>query len=165
MSFWSTLTPCESHSIPHPYGELLVHDRDLTPTLEAWYEGPLAVKVLALAPQAGWYQRLVVLTTGQGHPVSLGAIRLALSRMSLTVQEDVLAGRVPVGRILLRHQVPHLGCPRHFFTVPADLRLSQILACPEGKQLCGRCNVLRQSYGKVLAEVVEVLSPTRAALG
>ena len=162
---WSTLTPCASESIPPPYDELLVHDRDLTPTLEAWYGGPLEVKVLALAPQGGWYQRLVVLTTGQGHPVSLGAIRLALSRMSPSVQEDVLAGRVPVGRILLRHQVPHQSCPRHFFAVPADLRLSQVLACPKGKRLFGRCNVLRLSDGEALAEVVEVLSPTRGALG
>ena len=65
--------------IPEPQSSLLWHQKDMTPTLEAYYQKKLALDVKQRIVQDGVLLREVALVTPEKKPVEFGAIHINLA--------------------------------------------------------------------------------------
>jgi len=146
--------------VPEPYKSLLVHSRDMTPTLEGFHRQPLRVAVLRSERQGDLYWREVILRgPGEGRPVEYGVIRICLGLLSPAAARGVLEEGRPLGKILETEAIAHLSWPQAFFRVEADARLSKLLGLVQPAVLYGRRNVLVDGSRRLLAEVIEILPP------
>jgi hypothetical protein len=145
-------------AIPNPQRELLVHVRDMTSTLTAFYGEALALKVLDRNESPQWYRRHIVLETADSRrPVEYGAMRTRLPLLSEAARREVLAAQAPLGEILARHGLAFRHCPGRFFKIRSNRLIEQALALPSPQWLYGRCNCMSDEVGRVVAEVIEVL--------
>jgi len=154
----------EAIDVPEPYGRLLVHERDMTPTLEAAHQGKLHLRVLYYAVRDDVVKRLVALVMDDETPVEMGAIKIYLDRLPAAARELVLERRQPFGSILQTQGVVHSSRPAGYFSVQADSLIGDALGEAEGATLYGRRNTLCDQEGGILAEVVEIL-PLSQKLG
>lgn len=150
----------EPAEMPEPYRRLLVHNNDMTPTLSAYHARVIHLRVLGRQYRDDYYFREVVLVTDETElPVEFGAIRINLALCSRTVRRNILDERVPLGDLLRVHSVPHSSRPKAFFRLKADDVMVRALSLSEPQLLYGRRNTLRDTVGRPLAEVVEILPP------
>lgn len=92
--------------VPEPYQGLLVHNSHMTVTMEEYHHCPVDVKILARAQNGDIYSRKsILLKSGTDEVVQLGIVRFDLNYVTPTVRREILAGEVPLGRILINHNV------------------------------------------------------------
>jgi hypothetical protein len=92
--------------VPYPYHELLVHDQHMTVTLERFHGRRVHLTVLARRRQENDYARMILLSLeGTGEIVEFGMFRMDLSAVAEDVQAAIVAGRTPLGRVLIEHNV------------------------------------------------------------
>jgi chorismate-pyruvate lyase len=148
------------NEVPEPWKKLLVHDDDMTPTLEAHHAGEIHIEVLGRERRGDAYFREVILRLDRDNrPVEFGANRIALERLPAVVRRLVLQEQLPFGHILKAHEVPHVGHPTAFFRVETDPLMNRAFGLTGNHLLYGRRNTLRDLQGKPLSEVVEILPP------
>ena len=148
----------EPESVPEPYKSLLVHTYDMTPTLEKYHGGQLALRVLQREQREQSYWRGVALSLEPVERiVEFGAIKINLSLFSAAARNEILAERFPLGHILEEQKIVHSCRPRAFFTIRADGYIRTALLQPRAKLLYGRRNSLLDADLRSLAEVVEIL--------
>jgi chorismate-pyruvate lyase len=153
-------TKVDAESIPEPYRSLLVHENDMTPTLEAAYGERIHIRLVSRKVEDDVLLRQVVLVLDSDErPVEFGAIRIRLHQLPAAARPCVLEGRLPLGRLLQDFQVQHRSQPAAYFEVRADWQIGEALAIPSRQRLYGRRNKLLLPSGAVLAEVVEILPP------
>ncbi|MBX3743713.1 MAG: hypothetical protein KF833_00240 [Verrucomicrobiae bacterium] len=147
-------------SVPEPYRGLLVHDRDMTPTLEGHYGGDIHIEVLGRERQGAVYFREVILRLDtDGRAVEFGANRIELDRLPSLVRRLVLEEQLPLGHLLKAHEVAHWGRPGAFFRVESDALMNRAFGLSGARMLYGRRNTLRDPEGRTMSEVVEILPP------
>ena len=150
----------EGSSIPQPYRDLLVHDRDMTPTLEAFHGEPIRLRVVSRESASGvLFREVVLVSTESARPVEYGAIRIRLDGFGGPAQTLILEGVLPLGTILRRENVPHRSHPQRFLRVEPDEAVAQALELEGCEPLYGRHNRISGQDGGVLAEMVEILPP------
>lgn len=148
--------------MPEPYRRLLVHARDMTPTLEAYHGQRMALRVLHKLQSASALTRQVVLVGNDNGPVAeFGAIRINLNRFETEARRMICESQLPLGAILRELQIEHTSRPTAYFAVRGDRIMQEALGSPCGTRLYGRHNQLRDCAGHLLAEVVEILPPER----
>ena len=144
--------------VPEPGRSLLGHDDDMTPTLENYYQGRIHLRVLEKVNDRQLYSRLVVLELdGSRCAVEFGAIRIHLNRFTESAQTKILQEHLPLGTILADEAIHHASSPTQFFKIEADDLVQAALGIAAPQWLFGRCNVIRKTDGKLLAEIVEIL--------
>lgn len=157
-----SVCPVEGEDVPEPFKHLLVHENDMTPTLEAFHGGQLSVCVLMRRLEGDAYARHVLLTlNGSQKPVEFGAIIIHLQHFPTEARDEILAEWRPLGTILAEHHVAHTSHPLAFMAVTSDDRMKEALHLNGTPTLYGRRNVLRDAHGNVLAEIVEILPPVK----
>src|SRR5258707_8979664 len=78
------LNQVEGHAVPEPYKTLLVHQNDMTPTLEKFHQRSIHLQVLGRRRKENEYFREVILRLdGSNRPVEFGAIKINLSLFTL----------------------------------------------------------------------------------
>ncbi len=148
--------------MPEPYRHLLVHDRDMTPTLEAEYGQKMNLRVLKYSLDHEVFSRQIVLIPeGSDSPVVFGAIKIYLDEFPAAARELVLERRLPLGTILEIQAMKHFSRPDGFFEVDADSTICDALGIAGPATLYGRRNVLGNSTGRKLAQVLEILPPAK----
>jgi hypothetical protein len=151
-----------ARQIPKAERRLLVHDRDMTPTLESAHGRALHLRVLDCAVDEGVVRRLVALMLdGVDIPVEMGAIRIFLGRLPAQARQAVLAQREPLGAVLRRTGVAHYSRPVAYFRVAADGLIRDALQLNRRRVLYGRRNTIWDAADAPLAEVVEILPPCK----
>lgn len=149
--------------MPEPYRSLLVHESDMTSTLERFHRERIILEPVASKEDGGSLYRQVVLKGVRSRlPFEFGAIRIALQAFTDAAREEILAAEKPLGGILADHKVPYRSRPRCFFGLRSDPCMEELLELDRGHRLYGRQNVLWAPDGQKLAEVVEILPPTEA---
>jgi len=147
--------------VPEPYRSLLVHSRDMTPTLECAYSSTIHLRVLQRSIARGVLSRGVVLIPDGGvKPVAFGVIKINLEHFPKPAKELVLEGREPLGAILSRHAIEHASRPDTYICVQADPLIRKALDLAETCVLYGRRNVIADAARRTLAHVVEILPPS-----
>ncbi|WP_414663508.1 hypothetical protein [Horticoccus sp. 23ND18S-11] len=147
-------------TMPEPYRSLLVHERDMTSTLETFHRGTLQLRVLGTQHREPIYQRVVVLELEEsGRAVEFGATHLHLDALPPAARSLVLAAKRPFGAILRTCAIAYVSRPKAFFRVEPDATIANALRIATPTTLYGRCNALCAPAGNVIADIVEILPP------
>lgn len=155
------IEPVERSDIPEPYRSLLVHDKDMTGTLAAYWGLPITLRPLTVQREGDVLYRQVVLTAGPDRiPVEAGAIKIYLDRFPSEVRTVITGNRQPLGAILNVYRIAYVSAPRGFFRLPSNPNLQEAFADPRDQIFYGRRNRLTNPAGEPLAEVLEILPAT-----
>jgi chorismate-pyruvate lyase len=154
------LDQVEAESLPEPYRTLLVHDRDMTSTLEEFHERGIHLRMVSRAQRGSAYFREVILALdGTETPVEFGAIHIDLDRFPAAARTAILEERFPLGRILKDFALPYQSRPKAFIRIASDRAINALLNLNGAHVLYGRRNTLFNLTGEPLAEIVEILPP------
>jgi len=158
-----TLPPLQQvhgEEVPEPYKTLLVHQNDMTPTLEKFHGRDIHLRVIGRRRKGNkYYREVVLLTDGENKPVEFGAIKINLDRFSPERREEILEEKRPLGHILNERGVPHASRPKAFLRVASDKLINSVLDLTGAHVLYGRRNTLFDPENHPLAEIVEILPP------
>lgn len=128
-----------SASTAAPYLGLLVHQHHMTVTMEEFYGTPVEVHVLAEHREGDIYSREILLTRSDNqYVIQYGLVRLDLSLIEPAVSEEILAGREPLGRVLIRHNVLRQLDLTAIIRLQPGPRLRELLGCTAKTTLFGR---------------------------
>src|SRR6516225_5335130 len=87
------------YDIPLPYRSLLVHESDMTVTLEQHFGGRIGLRVLSTFHRGvSYFRRVLLVQLYSGRAVEMGAIRMDLDPFSQRIRKQVLRNEVPLGR-------------------------------------------------------------------
>jgi hypothetical protein len=151
-------TQIEGEAVPEPYKALLVHQNDMTPTLEKFHKCRLHLRVLGRRRKDDSYSReVILLMDGSNRPVEFGAIKINLALFGSAARDEILKERLPLGHILEEHKIPHTSRPRAFLRIASDRLINDVLHLSGAQVLFGRRNSLLDPRGRSLAEIVEIL--------
>ncbi len=151
--------------VPPPYRELLVHTHHMTVTLEAFHRGPVNLQVLGTMQSEDWYARRILLRRhDDDEVVQFGIARIRLSYCLPQVRDAILAGRIPLGRILIEQDVLRNVVPVAFL---------RVMPGPAMADWFGKQRGLFVTYGRLGAihlderpavEVLEIVAPIPPAI-
>lgn len=147
-------------AVPDPYRGMLDHDRDMTPTLEAFFRETIGIAIIHRGLNGDSYTREVVLYTEQTRkPVAYGSIDIHLENIQGKARTDIVSGCLPFGSILHKHALPHVSAPSAFFQIESDTQTQKHFQLLGPTKLFGRRNRLSTPDGRTLADIVEILAP------
>jgi len=147
-------------AVPAPYRGLLVHNNDMTPTLEGFHRSRIHLDLLGRDQRGGFYYRQVVLRLDHDEaPVEFGANKIFLSQFPEEAQELILLEQVPLGSILRECAVRHRTEAKFFLRVEPDELIAHALELEAPVTLYGRKAVISDLQGRALSEIVEILPP------
>jgi hypothetical protein len=145
--------------IPEPYRSLLVHDEHMTVTVEAYHSGPVDVRVLASRLDDNVYARKILLVHQKtGKIVQFGIVRIDLDLTSAPVRSAILAGKTPIGRILIEHDVLRRIEPTAFLRIQPGPGQCAWFGLAEPRPLFGRLAIIHCDE-KPAVELLEVVAP------
>jgi chorismate-pyruvate lyase len=145
--------------VPPPYHDLLVHRHHMTVTVEAFHGDLVNVRILASLLDGDSYTRKILLVLhDSGRVVQFGVARVHLNFCSEPVREAIIAGKTPLGRILIQHNVLRVVEPTGFLRVSACPAVAQWFGLKEPRPTYGRLAVIHCD-GKEAIEVLEIVAP------
>jgi chorismate-pyruvate lyase len=148
-------------AVPPPYHGLLVHRHHMTVTVEARHGDLVDVRILDRRLEGDLYTRKILLALqGSGRVVQFGVARVHLNYCSRPVREAIVAGRTPLGRILIQHNVLRVVEPTAFLRVHAGKALASWFGLSEPRPSYGRLAVI-YCDGQEAIEVLEIVAPER----
>jgi chorismate-pyruvate lyase len=152
-------------SVPEPYRSLLVHENDMTPTLEKFHATDIHLRIFEREQRDDYYFRQVALCRDDDErPVEFGANKVSLLLFPPVARQLILEERMPLGRVLRECEVPHQTQAKAFFRVAADEFIGKILGARPGQILYGRRATIFDLKHRPLSEIVEIL-PVEASHG
>ena len=150
----------EPAEVPEPWHSLLVHQSDMTSTLENFYKEQLHIEVLARHVVENEYFREVALVLDRsGKRVEYGAIKIMLDLFPIEARQEILREQQPLGRILTVFGIVFASRPRAFLRMASDEFIGRALNLKGRQFLHGRRNTLVDAWERPLAEIVEILPP------
>jgi hypothetical protein len=127
--------------IPFPQDQLLVHHDHMTVVLERHHKAAVHVHVMAEHLDGDFYTRKINLTpNGSDKVVEWGIVRLDFRYMAPEVRDEILRKELPLGAILIKHDVLRRIKPRFFLRFPAG---GPVL------KLFGDTTTLQPAYGRI----------------
>jgi hypothetical protein len=106
--------------IPFPQDQLLVHHDHMTIELQRHHGAPVRVHVMEEHLDGDLYTRKIKLTP-TGHDdkvVEWGVCRLDFRYMARVVRDEILGKKLPLGAVLIKHDVLRRIKPRWFLRFP-----------------------------------------------
>jgi len=86
--------------------ELLAHSEHMTVALESFHGSPVSVRAVAEWRDEASYARASVLSRqSDGAIVQFGIMRIWLADLPAAAQEEIFSKRVPLGRVLIDHNL------------------------------------------------------------
>ncbi len=125
---------------PEPYRSLLVHDHHMTIAMETFHQTTVDVRVLASRQDEEVYSRkIILLKQGTDSVVQFGLVRFNFSYVTEEVAQAILSEKIPLGRILIEHNVLR------------QVDLGALLKIHPGPELCKifRCSPSDETYGRL----------------
>jgi chorismate-pyruvate lyase len=151
----------EGYKVPEPYRSLLVHDRDMTPTLAETYQRTMELRILTRVPCGNVLAREIVLEIeGDGRRVVYAGIKIYLDHFPPEARRLILDGGLPFGAILKGQGIVHFSRPEAFIRVDSDEVINHALGLDGHSVLYGRRSALWNSPQIPLAHVLEILPPS-----
>jgi chorismate-pyruvate lyase len=144
---------------PEPYRKLLAHHEHMTVAVEEHYGTPVDVEVLASDRDGDFYSRKILLhTQSDGRLVLFGVPRINLRLLDEDVRREILGQNIPLGRVLISHNVMR------------EVQLASLYRVEPGPELCRlfRLEQPRTTYGRtafiyldgyLAIELLEIVAP------
>jgi len=146
--------------VPEPYRSLLVHERDMTPTLENFHHSAIHLRILQREQRGDFYFRQVALhLVGTEKPVEFGANKVSLNLFPAKARQLILEERVPLGRVLKDCEIGHTTIAKAFFSMMPDDLICEALGLKKAVVLYGRRANILDLQKRPLSEIVEILPP------
>lgn len=146
-----------AHRIPSPYRGLLVHERDMTLTLEAHFGGRVRLRALSTFRKGhSYYRRVLLVQEYSARPVEMGAIRIDLLAFEPRIRSRILGNRVPLGRLLRDGGVDYRSLPVRFLKVTPNSEMMGVFWMREPRILYGRQTEMSVD-GRKVGDIVEIL--------
>jgi chorismate-pyruvate lyase len=156
------LSACEivqAHEVPPPYHKLLVHKRHMTVTVEAHHGSLVDVRILDRRHSGDHYARKILLARQDtGQIVQFGIMRINLRYCSQAVRDAIVAGRTPLGRILIQHKVLRRIEPTAFLRVMPGLAMMRWFALDRPQETYGRLAIIHCDE-RPAVELLEIVAP------
>lgn len=154
------VTGIDGQQMPEPYKTLLVHETDMTSTLEKYHNQRLHLRILKRHLEGEEYSRQVLLISERDQkPAEFGAIKISLQHFPEEVRQQILEEKRPLGTILYDEKIRHSSRPVAFVQVIPDAIMKSALGLGDTLLLFGRRNVLMDPSQRILADILEVLPP------
>jgi chorismate-pyruvate lyase len=145
--------------VPRPYHELLVHNHHMTVTVEAFHGDRVNVRILSRLRTGDSYSRKILLTLeGNGKVVQYGIMRVHFRYCTQEVRDEIVAGKTPLGRILIEHNVLRRVEPTAFLRVVPGPALMKEFGLAEATPSYGRLAYIHCD-GYPAVEVLEIVIP------
>jgi len=150
-------TETQGSDMPAAYRSLLDHDDHMTVTLEANHDSLVDVEVLDTHHDAEFYSRKILLKRrSDGRVVQFGIVRLTLALLDEDVRREVVAQRMPLGRIMIK------------FHVMRHVELESLWHVTPGTNLCRYFSSDKSTFGRKAwihvngqpaVELLEIVTP------
>ena len=148
-----------AETMPENYRRLLAHRGHMTEAVEAFHRSPVDVRVLAKNVQEPFYSRKILLTRrSDGKVVQFGIVRLDFRHVSPDVRRDIESEQIPLGRVLVQHNVLRdIQLVKLWKVVPgADLQT--YFGCSPQATTFGRTAMV-SCNGQPAIELLEIVAP------
>ncbi|MEO8271961.1 MAG: hypothetical protein ABI557_19780 [Aureliella sp.] len=150
---------CTSQECPPAYRAMLDHEAHMTVTVENRHNDSVDVDVLATAQNETHYMRKILLRRQADRRVVLfGIVRLALNALHPQVRDEILSQGIPLGRVLITHDVLRQVQLNALWRVACGAELAELFEVPAGSVTYGR-TALIYCDGKPAVELLEIVSP------
>ncbi|WP_437185375.1 hypothetical protein SH668x_002478 [Planctomicrobium sp. SH668] len=147
---------------PEPYHKMLVHDHHMTVTMEEYHGTSVNVSVLDSATIDGLYCRKILLSrSDNGKPVQFGLIRFNFDYVTTAVRDAILSEQIPLGRVLITHNVLRHIDLGAIIKVAAGPELARLLQMEENATTYGRMATIFCN-GAPAVDLLEISSPLEA---
>ncbi len=167
---------------PPIYGQLLDHHSHMTVTVEAFHKDEVDVVVhrsrsvlddgesvwqndpllktdarLAIAERTVTYSREITLVThNTGKVVQYGLVRLDPSTLGREVWLEIASGEIPLGRVLIKHNVLRSVERYQLWKVTPGVALASLLKTDPGETVYGRTALIRCNDQPAI-ELIEIV--------
>ncbi len=143
--------------IPLPYRSLLVHDVDMTLTLEQHFGGRLTLRPLSTYTTGhSYFRRVLLVQEYSGRPVEMGAIRIRLDAFGVRLRSRILRNKVPLGRLLRDAKFVYKSHAIAFLAITPNPEMMGVFWMREARVLYGRRTEVTR-HGAKIGDIVEVL--------
>ena len=144
---------------PEPYHRMLVHEHHMTISMESYHDCTVDVEVMASRFEDGLYLRKIRLhKSGTRNAIQFGYVRFNLDFVTEKVRAEILSEKIPLGRVLIQHNVfrhVDLGAILRF---TAGLGMAEYLQMDVGQTTYGRLATIFCN-GSPAIDLLEVSSP------
>ena len=138
---------------------MLVHEHHMTVTMEQYHQCSVDVHVLKQRLEGDLYHREIILTrSGTDIPVQFGIVRFHFQYVTNAVREQILDGQIPLGRVLITHNVLRHIDLKSIVEVQAGPGLANILKMPEGATTYGRLATIVCNHNPAV-DLLEISAP------
>jgi len=149
--------PVAPDEMADPYGNLLCHHDHMTVTMEAYHDSLVDVQVIAEEGDDDQYWRKILLTRrSDDRPVLFGIVRIGLKHFAAAVQDEIRGREMPLGRILINHNVMRYVEPLETWKVTAGEDLANQLKIRVGETAYGRTAIIHCNEEPAI-ELMEVV--------
>lgn len=144
---------------PEPYKQLLAHDHHMTVTMESYHGCSVDVRILNRKEEEGRYLReILLLKSGTEEVVQYGIVRFDFQYVTDAVRQQIEAGEIPLGRVLINHNVLRhvdLGC---ILEIQVGPKLAEQFGMSPGEITYGRLATIFCN-GHPAVDLLEVSAP------
>jgi chorismate-pyruvate lyase len=149
----------EGEQMPAPYQRLLNHEHHMTVTVEEFHQCPVDVTILDRNRTDSHYARKILLVRQSDRVVvQYGIMRIHLRYLSDPVRAAVEDGSVPLGRILIEHDVLRSIHLRSLWKVSPGVELCHFFGLPPDGVTYGRTALIRCDDEPAI-ELLEIVAP------
>ena len=150
---------CDTSCVPAPYRTLLAHDAHMTVTVEQRHGCPVSVEVLESFESTTHYVRKILLRrTSDNRVVQFGIVRLKLDALDPEARDEILAKQIPLGRVLIQHNVMRYVQLFDVWHVRCGGELASYFNVPSGYETFGR-TALIYCNDEPAIELLEIVAP------
>ncbi|HBE69394.1 MAG TPA: hypothetical protein DDW52_14705 [Planctomycetaceae bacterium] len=144
---------------PRDYQTILAHQSHMTVTVEKRHGCPVDVQVLETDFTETHYLREIVLRRqNDRRVVQYGIVRLALAALQPQVRDEIMAQRIPLGRVLINHDVLREVQLHGLWHVDYGPRLAATFELDVPQESYGR-TALIYCDGEPAVELLEIVAP------
>ena len=128
-----------SASVPDPYKSLLAHNHHMTVTMEEYHNSSVDVSVLDQRLDENVYSRVILLSkSGTDDVVQFGIVKFNFDYVTQAVKDEILAGDIPLGRVLINHNVLRHVDLGAVLRITAGPGLAEVMKIQPGEITYGR---------------------------
>jgi hypothetical protein len=150
-------------AVPAPYQGLLVHEHHMTVTVESFYKSLVDVRILTCRQSADDYARKILLVLqSDGRVIQFGIMRIILGYCSPAVQAAIVAGKTPLGRILIEHDVLRRIEPTAYLRVMPGRAMMEWFRLSEPLPTYGRLAYIHCNEQPAV-ELLEIVAPVASS--
>lgn len=152
-------TEVAESEMPAVQRDLLWHDAHMTVTVEKHHGSSVDVTVLGTDVTDTHYSRRIILTRqSDGRVVQFGIVRLSLTALADDVRREIESGEIPLGRVLINHNVLRDVRLLSLWRVEPAADLVKVFKLNEPMTCYGRTALL-YCNGLPAIELLEIVTP------